>query len=636
MKDPRFALARVIIGVALASAVVVPLHASAASASTEEAVLEIEGGGWGHGRGLGQYGAEGYARDEGWSSQRILDHFYSNTTQGQPPSNLSLDPNRVRVDLQFMRGRAMTVSLTTGIIGLFDASGASIIEASTGAVRVRHTGTGYAVSTSTSCAGPWSEPQTVSTPAIAARSLPSGSAPGSFGGEPDTLLRVCGASQSTWYGGELRTVVSGGAQRTVNVVTIEDYLRGVVPNEMPASWSLAALEAQSVAARSYALAGDTRWLPWADTCDTIWCQVYDGRFTTRGSSSVRSATHERTDAAIQATSGEVRLTSSGAVARTEFSSSTGGYTAGGDFPAVEDGGDDVSINPNHRWSVTLTSSSLERRYGLGALLGAEITERNGFGPWGGRVLEIRLDFESGSRSMSGDDARRAFGLKSDLFTVELVDPATIVNDEEAEQEIRLLFDRLTNRSPEPGELERWQESYAIDAVDAGQRLVSELVTGEEFTSSLVEDLYRRAFGRPPIDAGLTYWRGRLVASAAVGVDNIGTSFFASPEFYRRSGGTNRAFVGALYQNILGRTAAEGGLQHWVGLLDTGAGSRRSVAANFFQSTESNKTRARALHLQILGEPPSQAELSETAAMVGAIGDLAVAERLALRLLDSSL
>ncbi len=632
MKSLRSGLTRVLMGAVLVTATLIPMTPVTAAAA-EEAVLEFEGGGWGHGRGLGQYGAEGYARDHGWSSDQILDHFYSNTVEGPAPSTLSFDPDRVRVDLQFMRGRATTVSLASGVIALFDGSGSAITSVSTGAVRVRHTGSGFAVSTSTSCAGPWSDPELVVTTAVSLRSLPSGSPPGSFGGEPDTLMRVCGASQSTWYGGELRTVVSAGHQRTVNVVTIEEYLRGVVPNEMPASWSAAALEAQAVAARSYALAGDIRWQPWADTCDTIWCQVYDGRYTTRGSSSVRASTHERTDAAIAATEGMVRLYDDETVARTEFSSSTGGYTAGGDFPAIEDTGDAVSINPNHRWFESVSSSSLERRYGLGALTGAEVTQRNGHGPWGGRVVELRLDFQAGSRTMSGDDARRTFGLKSNLFSVSVVDPEADTIRQQATSEIELLFARIAGRAPTPDELVLWQDAYVADEVGAGQQLVSELVSGDDFAGTMVEDLYRRAFGRSPVDAGLQYWRNRLVSSPGIGVGSIGTSFFASPEFYRGSGGTDQSFVESLYQNILGRPAAESGLKHWVDLLEGGT-PRRVVAASFFRSPESLRTRAAALHSEILDAEPTRAELLQTATLVGSIGDLAVADRLGRRLLSS--
>src|SRR5690606_19661444 len=79
------------------------------------------------------------------------------------------------------------------------------------------------------------------------------------------------------YRGEVRGVVDGTHPRlrTVNEVKVEDYLRGVVPAEMPAGWPADAVRAQSVAARTYA-AHDMRanaaraW----HTCDTTACQVY--------------------------------------------------------------------------------------------------------------------------------------------------------------------------------------------------------------------------------------------------------------------------------------------------------------------------------------------------------------------------
>jgi len=65
--------------------------------------------------------------------------------------------------------------------------------------------------------------------------------------------------------------------RVVNYVSLESYLRSVVPSESPSSWRRAALQAQAVAARTYAM-----WrraygnLGYADICDTTACQVYHG------------------------------------------------------------------------------------------------------------------------------------------------------------------------------------------------------------------------------------------------------------------------------------------------------------------------------------------------------------------------
>ena len=61
------------------------------------------------------------------------------------------------------------------------------------------------------------------------------------------------------YRGRVFVAVSGGKLQVVNLVKLEDYVKGVAGLEMPPTWPAAALEAQAVAARSYALAtlGDT-------------------------------------------------------------------------------------------------------------------------------------------------------------------------------------------------------------------------------------------------------------------------------------------------------------------------------------------------------------------------------------------
>jgi hypothetical protein len=61
-------------------------------------------------------------------------------------------------------------------------------------------------------------------------------------------------ANNRWYGGVLEIVSLGGRVTLINLLDIEDYLCGVVPAEMPASWHLEALKAQAVAARSYAYA----------------------------------------------------------------------------------------------------------------------------------------------------------------------------------------------------------------------------------------------------------------------------------------------------------------------------------------------------------------------------------------------
>lgn len=240
-----------------------------------------------------------------------------------------------------------------------------------------------------------------------------------------TIQRCASSTTQNYYRGELRAVHNNGNQRTVNAVAVEAYLRAVVPLEMPASWALlgdgdgaAALEAQAVSARSYALGEDRT--SYARTCDTISCQVYGGR-AVRRSGTLTVNEHPLADIAIESTTGVVRMRGN-SVARTEFSSSTGGWTAGGVFPAVEDLGDDVDRNPNHDWTEEIDVSDIEARWSNRQLDRIFISESNGLGEDGGRALEVTLVFGDETFTISGNDFRRAFGLLSDFFTVDWVRP----------------------------------------------------------------------------------------------------------------------------------------------------------------------------------------------------------------------
>ena len=269
---------------------------------------------------------------------------------------------------------------------------------------------------------------------------PIGSAPSSTGGVASTAdgvayqlvdtatagldqtLQLCeGATSATWYRGEIRAARYGARQRTVNWVAVEQYLRSVVPSEMPSQWSemgdgagQAALEVQAVAARSYALA-EVRY-DYAKTCDTIRCQVYSGRRSRSGSN---GWDHEAlaTDAAVAATAGMVRLLD-GVVSRTEFSASTGGHTISADFVGVPDIGDDVSINPVHRWTDQIDATRVADTFGLGPLYEIEVIGRDGYGDDGGRAVEVELRARDGNRFVvSGDRFRREFGLRSNWFGI---------------------------------------------------------------------------------------------------------------------------------------------------------------------------------------------------------------------------
>jgi len=84
------------------------------------------------------------------------------------------------------------------------------------------------------------------------------------------------------------------AVNAIEVLDVEEYLRGVIPSEMPASWPAQALAAQSVAARTYAMRAieAPRHAPFADICDSAQCQAHS------------DAHYASTDAAVGSTAGE--------------------------------------------------------------------------------------------------------------------------------------------------------------------------------------------------------------------------------------------------------------------------------------------------------------------------------------------
>lgn len=194
---------------------------------------------------------------------------------------------------------------------------------------------------------------------------------------------------------------------TINYLSIENYVRGVVAAEMPSGWGQEALRAQSVAARTYAVRAMSA-SRYYDICDTTSCQVYRGRV----------GETKNTDTAIAATAGKI-LVAGGKPAFTQFSSSSGGWTMPGSESYLTghvDAYDGWSGNPNHTWTLTAHASKLEAKYPtIGTLTSVTVTQRNGLGDWGGRVDSVTLKGSKASKVISGADMRSVLGLKSTWF-----------------------------------------------------------------------------------------------------------------------------------------------------------------------------------------------------------------------------
>lgn len=166
-----------------AAAVVLSLVATAAPASSLPSApavaagdLIIDGHGWGHRRGMGQYGALGYAIDHGWSTSQILNHFYGGTTAS------TVDPaTTMTVRVVAQDNRPLLAQVDAGNLVTF-VPGGSPVGAKSRAVRIEAVTGGFRVSDAATCAGPWTvRSGTVAGTELRVRSAVIGSTSFSFG-----------------------------------------------------------------------------------------------------------------------------------------------------------------------------------------------------------------------------------------------------------------------------------------------------------------------------------------------------------------------------------------------------------------------------------------------------------------------
>jgi SpoIID/LytB domain protein len=215
-----------------------------------------------------------------------------------------------------------------------------------------------------------------------------------------------------YTGTALGTVAPGTTVRVlmhgkVRAIPLEAYVRGVVGAEMPASWPAAALEAQAVASRTYAItdhAGGARFDVYADTRS----QLYLG---------ARAQTAQ-TNAAVAATAGQV-VTYAGEPAITYYFASSGGETesvqnafpGSAPEPWLRGVADPFDQGPLHRWTVTIPfAAAAARLRGLvrGALQGIEVLRRG----WSPRIVAADVLGSGGRTAISGPELAARLGLCS--------------------------------------------------------------------------------------------------------------------------------------------------------------------------------------------------------------------------------
>ncbi|HVM12397.1 MAG TPA: SpoIID/LytB domain-containing protein [Actinomycetota bacterium] len=378
-----------------------PLGGSASANTT----FTFHGSGWGHGIGLSQYGAFGLAQ-EGWSANRILKHYYSGTSVAEmsPPAKhfrIGLVQSRSAVTIEAVGGR-MRLTLTSGkVIETVPSGGRRRIERTDGRFRVGAPGTTGRL---------WGS----SGDALRVTRLDGGSIHLAEWGH--TLnrgrLELAGASSSRLH--------------AVAIIGPQAYLYGIA--EVPSSWPGATLQAQAIAARTYAFrkVASTPGQRRSDCACALVASTRDQYFI--GREKELGPMGDRWVAAVRDTVGRV-VRHNGNLITTYYSSSSGGFTENVEnvwsgaaatpyLKAVCDPGDFLASNPNRTWSADFSDATLTSR--LRSLTGSigtitRFTEyRLGIS---GRVKTVKVVGTSGSKVVKGWDLRSALGLKDTRFRV---------------------------------------------------------------------------------------------------------------------------------------------------------------------------------------------------------------------------
>jgi stage II sporulation protein D len=368
----------VLVRVLLAAITLVSLTSAAGSAAGQpassygEAVFVVSGRGYGHGVGMSQYGAYGQAL-AGRTYDQILGYYYSGTQIAK------LGRREVRVLLG--EGRpAVTVSSTVPFTAV-DATGEKFVLAK-GTFTLR----------------PDLRLPTADGPARAVQPLvlrPGKKAPLALDGR--------------LYRGKLELVSQGGFLRVVNALPLESYLQGVVAGEMPYSWPAEALEAQAVAARSYAIASMLVGKPY-DLYSDVRSQVYLGVGGEKPS----------TTKAVTDTAGKV-VTYAGKVATTYYYSSSGGRTAsaadvfGFSVPYLVSKPDPWDkASPYNRWGpVLIGARTLQSKLDADARVVDVTTTPTP----SGRLRSLTLQTIAGAEQVPSSVVRTALGLRSTYMTI---------------------------------------------------------------------------------------------------------------------------------------------------------------------------------------------------------------------------
>ena len=385
-----------------------PLPAAAQAVPPD---FTFRGSGFGHGVGMSQYGAYGQAL-EGRSASDILRHYYSGTSVS-PVSDAVL----IRVNLLAGADRASVRGEPIGAGGgsVRISAGDAVLDLAPNQVaNIGRAGDQVTVS--------------LEGPAAVAPAITAPSVKVTWSGTP-TLLNLIGPGETfdgrghRYRYGEVDVAIAGPGLQVVNLMSLHtEYLRGIA--EVPSSWPAAALEAQVITARTFALQRTQSGQRADCLChvrDTVADQVFAGWIKES-----EEGFGQRWVAAVDATQPDggrgLVVLKSGALATTTYFSSSGGSTEsntdgfGSSTPypylqPVDDRWSLASYNSFSAWSFTRSQDAVKGAFNEGKPAGEQLrdvvsldlTDRTG----GGSLRTAVATASDGKRSTLGGAAFRS-------------------------------------------------------------------------------------------------------------------------------------------------------------------------------------------------------------------------------------
>jgi peptidoglycan hydrolase-like amidase len=532
-----------------------PSEAIAATGGTSFApdasgTFTITGHGNGHGHGLSQYGARGAAM-AGLSTAQILSFYYPGTTRTTlskvPTIRVSITGGYTQTCVQAKAGLT-----ATGVTGALPSAGSLKIW-------LTQTSMTLGAYASARCSGTptktWDQPGAVN--------IDISSADGYV-----HLLRADGTSAD--YYGSIGAAPSSAGEVTINRVSLDLYAQGVQPREMPASWNLSAVQAQTVAARTYAYfelqhaSSTARY----DICDNTNCQVYGGK--ARYDSAGNTLYTDNPAGAVN-NKGQV-LTYAGQAIFAQYSASNGGWTVDGGQPYLvskQDPYDNkASGDPYLTWSRTATAAQVASYYGLGTVTAIEITGRDGNGDFGGRVTGGFVDGvgKTGTAAhiqATGYGLQAALGLPENWFSLGAAStPTPTPTLSSTDFYASYLTAMYKSFSPVPAtaaQLRSWGTQLTNGVTPTA--LVTLIATNNTVRRFTARQLYREVLGTNPnsqqIGIGAEIIRKQGYLAYEVGL-------FSSKAFAHRAGATPMQLVTALFRNplMLGKRPSAKTLNLW--------------------------------------------------------------------------